>query len=254
VLRINRVPGTPEGSIGRPVGDSVVVLLDHDGRECPPADIGEDGSLRNAGVAIGQMVVLGGATAFEGYYDNPAATAERVRGADFWTGDLAYQDPAGFLYFAGRTADWLRVDGENIAVAPIERLLERHPAIGQAVVYGVPDPRTGDLVMATLVATDPPTPAAFGAFLDEQPGMGTKWRPRFVRWRVDLPTTANGKVARPALRAEAWATDDLVWVWDGGEYGPLDWEGRLRLEEEFQRHDRGHLLPEGHGAAAERPQ
>ncbi len=50
----------------------------------------------------------------------------------YWSGDLAYRDPEGFVYHAGRTADWLRIDGENLAAAPVERILVRHPSIAQA--------------------------------------------------------------------------------------------------------------------------
>ena len=59
---------------------------------------------------------------FAGYYNDPVATAERMRGGKYWSGDLAYRDEAGFVYYAGRTADWLRVDGENVAAAPVERI------------------------------------------------------------------------------------------------------------------------------------
>ena len=52
-----------------------------------------------------------------------------MRGGRYWSGDLAYRDADGFVYFAGRTADWLRVDGENLAAAPIERILLRHPDV-----------------------------------------------------------------------------------------------------------------------------
>src|SRR4029453_11700794 len=79
--------------------------------------------------------------------------------------------------------------------------------------YGVPDPRTGDQVMAA-VETAPDAsfdPDAFAAFLAEQPDLGTKWAPRFVRVVASLPTTATGKVDRRPLRAERWETDDPVW-------------------------------------------
>ena len=89
-------------------------------------------------------------SSFEGYYANPEATAERGRDGWYWTGDLGYRDEDGTFYFAGRTADWLRVDGENFAAGPIERILGRFPGVASAVVYGVPDPRTGDQVMAAL--------------------------------------------------------------------------------------------------------
>ena len=74
-----------------------------------------------------------------------------MRGGMYWSGDLAYRDADGFVYFAGRTADWLRVDGENLAAAPIERILLRHPDVAEAAVYAVPDPSVGDQVMAALV-------------------------------------------------------------------------------------------------------
>lgn len=171
---------------------------------------------------------------------------ERVRGEDFWTGDLAYRDPEGFVYFAGRTSDWLRVDSENIAAAPIEQILEREMTISQAVVYGVPDARTGDQVMATVALTPGAQfdPEQFGVFLDLQADMGTKWRPYFVRWSTSLPTTANGKVARAQLRMEGWmAADDPVWIRSSdGQYLPLTEDIRQDLVQSFATHDRIHLL------------
>src|SRR5207302_6641198 len=68
---------------------------------------------------------LAGAAGFEGYYNNPEADAERVRNGWYWTGDLGYRDEDGFFYFAGRSSDWLRVDSENFAAAPVERILFR---------------------------------------------------------------------------------------------------------------------------------
>ena len=73
----------------------------------------------------------------------------------YWSGDLGYIDEAGFLYFAGRRGDWIRVDGENTSALVIERVLRRHPAVVAAGVYGVPDPRSGDQVMAALEVADP---------------------------------------------------------------------------------------------------
>ena len=68
---------------------------------------------------------------FEGYYDNPDATQDRSRNGWYWSGDLGYRDDEGIFYFAGRTADWIRVDGENFAAAPIERILGRLPDVAR---------------------------------------------------------------------------------------------------------------------------
>ena len=75
----------------------------------------------------------------------------------YWSGDLAYRDADGWIYLAGRTADWMRVDGENLAAAPIERVLQRLEAINRVAVYAVPDENVGDQVMAAIVLQDDAT-------------------------------------------------------------------------------------------------
>ena len=77
----------------------------------------------------------------------------------------------------------MRVDSENFAAAPIERILARFEGVTGVAVYPVPDSRTGDQVMATLELASGSTfdPDAFAAFLSAQKDLGTKWAPRFVR-------------------------------------------------------------------------
>ena len=74
-----------------------------------------------------------------------------MRHGMYWSGDLAYRDADGWIYLAGRTADWMRVDGENMAAAPIERILVRLPDISRVAVYAVPDENVGDQMMAAVV-------------------------------------------------------------------------------------------------------
>ncbi|WP_026454541.1 AMP-binding protein [Saccharomonospora iraqiensis] len=247
VFRINRTPDTPPGALGVPVGGADVRVLDEaTGTECPRAELDADGRLANPD-AIGQLVALGGAAAFEGYYNNPGATAERVRGADFWSGDLAYRDADGFFYFAGRSSDWLRVDSENFAAAPVERILAHHPAVAAAAVYPVPDPRTGDQVMCALELVPGCTfdPDGFARFLDSRPDLGTKWWPRFVRLVSALPLTGNNKVDKRPLRTRAWHTTDPVYRRTDltGDYRPFTPSDREALEQEFAAHGRTAHLP-----------
>ena len=164
--------------------------------------------------AVGELVNTTGPGQFAGYYKDEKATAERMRGGMYWSGDLAYRDAQGWVYFAGRTADWLRVDGENLAAAPIERILLRHPSVNRAAVYAVPDPSTGDQLVAALVLDDGAAldPAGLETFLDAQPDLGTKMWPRYVRLTGDLPTTATNKVVKRELVREALDTTDEVWV------------------------------------------
>lgn len=246
VFRINRTPDTPSGALGAAVGVDVRVLEEATGQECPRAQFDEVGRLRNP-EAVGELVAIGGAERFEGYYRNPEAMADRVRGADFWSGDLAYRDEQGFFWFAGRSSDWLRVDSENFASAPVERLFARAPGVLSVVVYAVPDPTTGDQVMCTIELQPGASFDAdvFGAYLADQPEMGAKWWPRFIRVTQQIPLTASNKVNKGPLRAEAWLTDDPVFVRIGrtAEYVALDDEGRAQIEKEFLAHDRAALLP-----------
>ena len=209
---VSRVPETPAGSLGVPQ-EGVAVLDPQTHLECPRAVFDDDGRVTNLAEATGELVNTTGTGQFAGYYNDEAATAERLRGGMYWSGDLAYRDEAGFVYFAGRTSDWLRVDGENLAAAPIERILVRHPSIAEAAVYAVPDPASGDQLVAALVLVGDLSPDDLETFLGEQPDLGTKSRPRFVRILDALPRTATNKVLKRELRAEGlsgaeWVRDE----------------------------------------------
>lgn len=209
---VQRVPEMPPGSLGRPL-DGVKVLDPVTMQEVPDAEFGPDGTLLNADEATGELVNTLGAGAFAGYYNDPDAEAERMRGGMYWSGDLAYRDADGFVYFAGRTADWLRVDGENLAAAPIERILLRHPDVSEAAVYAVPDESVGDQVMAALVVRGSLDPGAFEAFLADQPDLSPKAWPRHVRVVRTLPRTATNKVLKRELSAQGpVAGDGVLWT------------------------------------------
>ena len=81
----------------------------------------------NADECVGEIVNTAGVGPFEGYYNNPEATEKTTRFGWYWSGDLGYLDADGYLYFAGRTADWIRVDGENFPAGPIEDALRAIP-------------------------------------------------------------------------------------------------------------------------------
>jgi fatty-acyl-CoA synthase len=224
---VQRTPDTPTGALGR-APEGTVIMDAETGLECPAAVFDDQGRLLNAAEAIGELVSKTGATGFEGYWHNDEAEKSRLREGWYWTGDLAYRDEAGFFYFAGRDHDWLRVDGENFASAPIERILERHSDVVLAAVYAVPDTVVGDQVMAALhlnSAIESFDPAQFSAFLDEQDDLGTKWSPRFLRVTNELPSTATNKVLKRAIRAERWRCSDPVW------WRPNKGDALVRLDE-----------------------
>jgi fatty-acyl-CoA synthase len=194
---VQRQPDMPPGSLGWPV-DGVKVLRP-DGTETPNAEFDAAGRLINADLAIGELVNTAGAGAFAGYYRDDAAEAERMRGGMYWSGDLAYRNADGWIYFAGRTGDWLRVDGENLATAPIERILLRHPAVSEAAVFAIPD-RVGDKVACAMVLRGPLTADELWSFLDDQADLSPKAWPSVVRILDALPRTATNKVLKRELR------------------------------------------------------
>jgi fatty-acyl-CoA synthase len=211
---ITREDGCPPGSLGR--GFPGVSIYNPDTlAECPVASFDDDGALTNAGEAIGELVNTSGAGLFAGYYNDKNATDARLRHDMFWSGDLAYRDAEGWIYFAGRSGDWLRVDGENMTTAPIERILQRLPAVSQVAVYAVPDEQVGDQVMAALVLADDAelTPGEFGEFLAGQADLSPKAWPRHV-WITDrLPTTATNKILKRELSARGRAPKGgLLWT------------------------------------------
>lgn len=208
-----RTEGTPPGSIGQ--GYPGVAIYHADTvTECATATFDQAGTLTNFDDAVGELVNTEGGGAFGGYYNDPGATDERMRHGMYWSGDLAYRDADGWIYLAGRTSDWLRVDGENMAAGPIERVLQKLAPVSQVVVYAVPDERVGDQVMAAIVLKDGHrlTPGELTSFLAAQPELSPKAWPRFVRIDKELPQTATNKILkRELIKAGVTAGQGVLW-------------------------------------------
>ena len=197
-IAIARTPDTPEGSLG-PITDDLDIVDVVSGVSCPPGTVGE-------------LINRSGSGFFRGYYNDPEAEAERMAGGVYHSGDLAYRDKRGYVYFAGRLGDWMRVDGENLGTAPIERVLMRYPGVIEVAVYPIPDPAVGDRVMAAVVLADSASfdPLSFREFLSVQADLGRKQWPSFVRVATSLPRTETFKVLKRVLSAEALDCTDPV--------------------------------------------
>lgn len=198
-VAISRTPDTPAGALG-PLPNGIEIVDVDTGASCPPRIVGE-------------LVNVRGPGRFEGYYNDAEANAQRMAGGVYHSGDLAYRDEAGYAYFAGRLGDWLRVDGENLGTAPIERALLRYPGVTEVAVYPVPDPAVGDQVMAAVVMAPGTDFDAdnFRAFLAQQRDLGPKQWPSYVRVSAALPRTATFKVLKRQLSAEGVDCDDPIW-------------------------------------------
>ncbi len=237
VIIVRRDPSMPTGALGI-ADDSVLVLDPETGTERPRATFDSGGRVTNLDVAVGEIVETQPTSGFEGYYGNEAATRERFRDGAYWSGDLAYRDAEGWLYFAGRANDWLRVDGENFSAGPVESILARHRAVRSVAVYAVPDDPVGDRVMAAMELHPDRSfdPEEFDRFLDEQPDLGPKWRPAFVRIDHDLPKLSSLKIDKKQLRRDAWQSGEVVWRRDRATgLRPITDEDRAHLDPLLER-------------------
>ena len=209
-VAVNRDAEQRPGALGQ--AGPAVKVVDEEGRELPAARIdGATGRVLNPEECVGEIVNTAGVGPFEGYYNNAEANERTTRFGWYWTGDLGYLDDDRYLYFAGRNADWIRVDGENFLAAPIEAAVTRHPDVMLASVYGVPDTEAGDQVMAGVVLRPGAVfdPAGFARWLDGQEDVGPKWRPRYVRVLLDPPTTGTNKIVKRTLVHQKWRRDQI---------------------------------------------
>jgi fatty-acyl-CoA synthase len=157
------------------------------------------------GRTVGE-VMLRGNTVMKGYLRNPAATAEALRGGWFHSGDLAVWHPDGYLEIKDRSKDIIISGGENISSLEVEEMLYRHPAVMEAAVVAVPDPRWGETPWAFV--TLKPEAAPVGAEVLRQ------WcRDHLAHYKVPtqvifgpLPKTSTGKIQKFVLRAQAKRT------------------------------------------------
>ncbi len=233
-IALDRSGDPPRGSVGR--RREGVKIVDTDGNEMAPARFDAPRRLDNAEECVGEIAPPRAVSPFEGYYRNEEAMAKATRFGWYWSGDLAYADGDGWVYFAGRTSDWIRVDGENFPAAPIDTILARHPDVMLVSAYGVPDVDSGDRVMASLVLHGGRRfePVAFATWLDDRSEMSPKWQPTYVRVCEALPTTPTNKVLTRTLVHEKFRSDrtggDTVYVRRRGDaaYRVFDADEELR--------------------------
>ena len=207
----------------------------------------DDGKLLNGADAIGEIVGRNVVDRFEGYYNNPEADAERTRNGWYWSGDLGYRDDADVFYFAGRTGDWLRVDGENFATAPVERILERVPGVDGVAVYAgarrAHRRRPGDGRHRDGRVASSSTRTRSAGFSRSNPISARSGRPGTFGSSA-LPVGATNKVDKRPLRADRWYTDDPLYWRPTAEltYRRFDADDLAALEARFREHGRADAI------------
>ncbi|MGA8848073.1 MAG: AMP-binding protein [Nocardioides sp.] len=240
-------PAAPPAALGRPAHADIVIIDPESLVECAPAALDPSGRLQNPDQAVGEIVDRTGSPGFEGYYANDLAGAERTKNGWFWSGDLGYVDSAGFLYFAGRRGDWVRVDGENTSTLVTERSLQKFPGVLAAAAYAVPDPVSGDQLMAALEMDHPDRldPDDLADFLTNQHDLGSKGIPRLIRVSTRLPATGSNKILKRELQRQRWDVDEPIYHWKGrtpARYLPMTARDKLELVRRFTDAGRQNLL------------
>ncbi len=181
-----------EGSIGIPLPDTDILIMDEDGK---PVPIGEVGELAAAGPQI-----------MKGYWNRPEETAKTLRdyAGRTWlfTGDMAKMDADGYFTIVDRKKDLILVGGYNVFPREVEEVLYEHPKVKEAVVAGVPDTFHGEFVKAYLVLHDGQTATEkeIQEFCKER--ISAYKVPKSVEFRKDLPKTIIGKILRRELLEE----------------------------------------------------
>ena len=170
------------GSIGTPIRDVQMRVVDRDDLEVPQGEVGE--------------IVISGPNVMKGYWGRPEATAEAIRDGWFHSGDLARVDEDGYFYIVDRKKDLIIRGGYNVYPREIEEVLYEHPAIAEAAVIGLPHPALGEEVGAAVVLK-PGAVITAGELRDYVKGQVAAYKyPRHV-WIADaLPKGQTGKIQK----------------------------------------------------------
>jgi acyl-CoA synthetase (AMP-forming)/AMP-acid ligase II len=177
------------GSIGREiVGTGRLRLLDGDGREVPEGEVGE--------------LFARTPTAFDGYWNEPEATARAFREGYCTAGDMARRDGDGFYTLVDRKSNMIITGGEKVYPSEVEQALGGHPDVRDVAVIGVPDPKWGEAVMAVVVPRPGREPPASGLIEHARARLAGYKIPRSVAFIRDeeMPRTATGKILHRLLR------------------------------------------------------
>jgi len=242
-----RRKGDPRGCVGE-ITDAAVQILDQKNQPCPGVELDSDGKILNYDDAVGEICrVADDSALFQGYFDNKDATSSKYRDGVYHSGDLGHileRDGKRFLFFDGRTDDWIRKDGENFSALQVSRLISEHPDIVLAAAYGVPCTVSDELVMTAVKIEEGAAfdPKGFFEFCDRQVdegGMDRKWFPDFVRIVHDFQYTGTQKILVRNLKAVHFdlnRVDDPVYWRERGDdtFKPLTKPEYAELRERFR--------------------
>jgi len=187
VVSINPLSGAHKaGSIGLPIPDVEVKVVDSDDNELSVGQVGE--------------LLVKGPNVMKGYFNLPSETSQVIKDGWLYTGDMARIDEDGYIYIVDRKKDMLIVRGLNVYPREVEEVLYRHPKVAEAAVVGTPDESRGEVPKAYITLME-------GAVAKEseiihfcRQRLANYKVPRYVEFRDSLPKTTTGKILKRGLR------------------------------------------------------
>jgi long-chain acyl-CoA synthetase len=175
------------GSVGRAIPGVEVKIFSLEGKELPAGESGE--------------ICIKGSNVMKGYWKNPEATAEAMRGDWFRSGDVGYMDEGGYVYITDRTKDLIIKGGENISPREIEEAMHTHPSVAECAVIGLPSTKYGEDI-AAVVVMKPGKSASEEELQAHVSQFVTKFKiPSTVIFMPFLPKNPVGKILKKDLRA-----------------------------------------------------
>lgn len=179
-----------EGAVGLPLPDVIIKFVDvaDPDKELP---YGEEGEVVGKGPQI-----------MQGYWNNPKGTAEMIRDGWLYTGDIGYMDKDGYLYLTSRKKDLIKPSGHQVWPKEVEEILTTHPAVAEACVAGIPDPKQVEAVKAWVILRPGQNVSAeeLQSFCKDK--LTAYKVPKFIEFRDALPKTLVGKILRRVLQEE----------------------------------------------------
>ncbi|MCU1463162.1 MAG: acyl-CoA synthetase [Acidimicrobiales bacterium] len=176
------------GSVGKAFPGNEVVILDDDGKELPPGAVG--------------LVYVRPASAPFRYHNDNEKTASAFRGGRFTVGDMGYLDDEGYLFLTDRRADMVITGGVNVYPREVEDVLYLHPDLADCVVFGVPDDRWGESLVAVVQRRAGASMTADDVVSWCRERLADYKRPRAVEFVDELPRDPNGKIRKPQMKQE----------------------------------------------------
>ena len=156
----------------------------------------------------GELIARGG-NIMRGYWNNPEETKGAFRNGFFRTGDVGYQDANGYFYILDRLKDMIVTGGENVYSGEVEAVIYTHPAVREVAVFGIPDPKWGEIVKACVVLKPEKSLTTDELIAYCRRSLANFKIPRSIEFsETELPKSGSGKILKRVLRAAAWARQE----------------------------------------------